>query len=913
MKKILCTVLVVCMALTLAAPGAFAAPATEFTDVSEGYWAEGDIARFTDYGVIQGHGDGTFGPDDPITREQFAVIINRVALYQLGSAIPFEDVPATNSFSYDAIVKLYTAGIMRGDGEYFRPKDPISRQEAFVTIARAFGIAADTTGTVPFTDAANVASWAYGQILAMSNLGYISGYPDGSFKPQASIKRAEAVTILGKIIEDLYNEPKTIWADTEGNAVINSAGVTIRSSDIEGNLYVMPGVGDGDVILDDVKIGGTLVAYGGGPNSIIIRNGSVVTKIETAKQGGTAVHIDLSNNGGDGEDIEIIVTDGTDAVITGNVGKVTLTDDGSSLTIMEGSKVGNVNIEGAHAMVVIDEDVIVDEIAIGEAADNTSIVVVDGAEVKEIAIEAPDAIISVGGTVDKILVAGNGADIFGDGDVKEVEITEDVTEVIVIDTEGTEVENNSEVPVKDSDGVTVVEPETTDTTPKEETGGGGGGVTVVSPRATSVTAAPTIAGAWDGIGTALDGVFTGDGNAIVPSTGAGAIVPSTNTYSFESLVNGAVHMFFMIPYTGDYAPEKGNVKLFIDFDGNSQVETWEQAPDVPERMYIDTANKVIYCFYGINVAKKIGDSTWIDNGTLGETLPVKAQIGSTTAVTGSLNLTGLSIGTGISTDLEMDLSGNFTANTIAGLNLALANSGATSTAPKTITIPSSANITLNETTTTVPQYVTLDVDGTLEVPSSKTLTVTGTLEVDGTLTVAGNLVLGEDAGVSVNASTGKVILGATAAVNMSAVEATTAQGYTGFTLPTPDATWDGISARFNTVSAVVTDAYQMFIRLVNTVYGGGADSNYTSGATTDLPLYIKPGAKVTLHNDFLKMFNPTDQTDNTIEIKFVNTEGVNNTTYNTPTGIDGVAFGTPGAEINMQHATIGQPTPIVPQ
>lgn len=120
-KRIYAWFITVAMLLTML-PSAFA---VSFAD-TRGHWAEDEINRWSDRGVIQGH-DGDFEPNSPITRADMAVIIDRVMDYQTKAENSFADLGT--AYYTDPILRVAQAGVMQGDGKNVRPKANITRAE----------------------------------------------------------------------------------------------------------------------------------------------------------------------------------------------------------------------------------------------------------------------------------------------------------------------------------------------------------------------------------------------------------------------------------------------------------------------------------------------------------------------------------------------------------------------------------------------------------------------------------------------------------------------------------------------------------------------------------------------------------------------------------------------------------------
>jgi len=160
--------------------------------------AEVNVAKTTHTAYIFGYGGGVFGPDDQMTRAQAAqMLYNLMDDTSVPGGGSFTDVSA-DAWYYEAVSVLAGSGIISGypDGS-FGPDNAITRAE-FVTMAMRFAGVNSAAGNGGFPDV-DSAHWAAGYIAAAADSGYISGYPEGTFGPDKQITRAEAVTILNKI------------------------------------------------------------------------------------------------------------------------------------------------------------------------------------------------------------------------------------------------------------------------------------------------------------------------------------------------------------------------------------------------------------------------------------------------------------------------------------------------------------------------------------------------------------------------------------------------------------------------------------------------------------------------------------------------------------------------------------------
>ena len=280
-KKLVSGILVVLMLFSLVPANIFAA--NKYSD-TKGHWAEAAIDKWSEYGILLGYPEGNFLPGNGITRAEMAAIINRVMDYteRAGNGT-FSDVSVATDWFADDILKLNAAGIILGTNGRANPKEKITRQEAVTMIARAFDIY-DENARTSFTDEASIDNWALPYVRGMRANGYINGYQDGSFHPKEVLTRAEVVTILDNIIREFYNNSSTYGTSSRtttvvGNVVISSRDVSLINYDILGDLYITQGVDRGEVDISGTKVSGTMYVWGGGSNTVSVRNSDITNAV----------------------------------------------------------------------------------------------------------------------------------------------------------------------------------------------------------------------------------------------------------------------------------------------------------------------------------------------------------------------------------------------------------------------------------------------------------------------------------------------------------------------------------------------------------------------------------------------------------------------------------------------------------
>lgn len=190
--------LLLALAMILTTFGITTVSAADFSDTS-GHWAEGVIEKWSNAGVVNGYEDGTFLPDANITRAELAKIISTAKQYTALADISFTDVSADDWYVED-LRKCVAQGVIGGyeDGT-FKPDNAVTREEAATMFQRAYKV--NTEGLLSFSDNDSISEWAKTSITALVGAGVINGYEDGTFAPAASITRAEVVKILDGITD----------------------------------------------------------------------------------------------------------------------------------------------------------------------------------------------------------------------------------------------------------------------------------------------------------------------------------------------------------------------------------------------------------------------------------------------------------------------------------------------------------------------------------------------------------------------------------------------------------------------------------------------------------------------------------------------------------------------------------------
>ncbi|WP_338453362.1 S-layer homology domain-containing protein [Niallia oryzisoli] len=208
MKKYVSLFFGVLLTLVLFVPSASAA---SFKDVPANHLFFDEIDYLSNSNVITGYKDGRFGPEDKVTRAAAATMIGRaLGLDGKQRATIFTDVNSAN-FASGYITSAVEWGIINGfpDGT-FRPNATLTRGQMAILIDRAFKLS--ETSDIRFYDVSSTSS-AYQSIYKIVEAGITNGYTDGTFKPNLDMTRAQFSAFLARALDDRFKVSPPVIPD----------------------------------------------------------------------------------------------------------------------------------------------------------------------------------------------------------------------------------------------------------------------------------------------------------------------------------------------------------------------------------------------------------------------------------------------------------------------------------------------------------------------------------------------------------------------------------------------------------------------------------------------------------------------------------------------------------------------------
>ena len=200
-----------------------ASAASKLKDIPEKYQKE--IGYLIDRDVLSGYPDQTFRPNNNVTRAEAATLIGKaIGLNGEKRKTSFSDVKK-DSFASGYIQSAFEKGIISGDGAgKFRPESNITRWEMSVLITKAFQFTKE--GDVIYKDV-SPSGKQYAAINKLTTAGISVGYPDGTFKPNTAITRAEFALLVAR---SLNEEFRIIFEHNSiGESYVNATSLNVRS------------------------------------------------------------------------------------------------------------------------------------------------------------------------------------------------------------------------------------------------------------------------------------------------------------------------------------------------------------------------------------------------------------------------------------------------------------------------------------------------------------------------------------------------------------------------------------------------------------------------------------------------------------------------------------------------------------
>ena len=206
---------VLCTSVLLSSQ-AYAAASADYSDMPQN-WSKEAMEFAVKNNFITGVGEDKIAPKAALTRAQLAAILSRVMQTGAGDVSVLDSFTDAdkNAWYAGSMAKAVELNIFYGDGDSIYPDRPVTRQELFTILVRAFSVTGGDESTLAsYNDAGSISSWAKAAISAMIAQGYASGYEDKTLRPAQQVTREEFAQLLHRMREH-YSSSDTSEDKTE--------------------------------------------------------------------------------------------------------------------------------------------------------------------------------------------------------------------------------------------------------------------------------------------------------------------------------------------------------------------------------------------------------------------------------------------------------------------------------------------------------------------------------------------------------------------------------------------------------------------------------------------------------------------------------------------------------------------------
>jgi len=381
-------------------------------------WSTVALENAVANGLLKGD-EGKIKANKKITRAEVSAIISRsFGSKNMASLEDYEDIKPEDWYYFD-MAKAVKMGLFEDKENDLNPNAFMTREEVFTVITKVMKLELNDVIPENFIDIDEVSNEMKAEVLALVNYGYIKG-SNGRLNPKSYITRAEFAQLMDNLIKKYINKPGKQSIQIKGNVMINTPSVTLKDSLIVGDLIIGDGVGNGEVVLDNLELSGRLIVRGGGENSIVISGNSVLGSITIAKiDGKLRVYSEEGSIVGetivDGHDdvilegnfdnINILASDVTINISKAEVMNLTMLGKASEINIDQTTKIGSLKIMGQNNTLDINGDV--KQVETSPSSVGSEVIVNDTGKVDKIIVNSEDSTISGDGEIEAVFANAN--------------------------------------------------------------------------------------------------------------------------------------------------------------------------------------------------------------------------------------------------------------------------------------------------------------------------------------------------------------------------------------------------------------------------------------------------------------------------------------------------------------------------
>ena len=336
---------VLCTSVLLSSQ-AYAAASADYFDFPQN-WSKDAMEFAVKNNFITGVSEDKIAPKAALTRAQLAAILSRVMKTGAGDVSVLDNFTDAdkNAWYAGAMAKAVELNILYGDGDSIYPDRPVTRQELFAILVRAFAVTGGDESTLAsYNDAGSISSWAKAAISAMIAQGYASGYEDKTLRPAQQVTREEFAQLLYRM-QEFYGSsaaaddkaenkeeakadeaPKTNTKKTSGGGGSSSGGGSHSGGGSNsGSTATAGAIVDAEkAVVESTDMGTWL--------PLAFKDGYSIEKVTSVTVDGTDVTAKLSK----------VTTDGT-------IAKLPLVGTPKQVVIKSGDKTQTINLNGSGA------------------------------------------------------------------------------------------------------------------------------------------------------------------------------------------------------------------------------------------------------------------------------------------------------------------------------------------------------------------------------------------------------------------------------------------------------------------------------------------------------------------------------------------------------------------------------------
>ena len=335
------TIAMVLAGAMLLPSNAFAADLSQYKDFPND-WSAKSLEQAIDNGLLNGS-NGMIDAKGLLTRAQMAAIVSRsFGAAKTASLDDYRDV-LPSAWYYSDMGKAVKMGAFQGANGLLNPDAPITREEAFTVLARAFALEGGGSATLKdFVDGGTVSSWASESVAALVAGGYVNG-ANGMLNLKNNITRAEFAKVITGMAASYVGAEGVSGKTVEGNVIVRESGASLSGMTINGDLIIADSADK--VSLDNVKVTGRIVIRGGA-DAVGIKDTTAGKGVLVSSPNGAAA---ISVSGGSVG----TVTAKSDLSLSGSVSNVAVTDK-ATLTVEKNASVGTVTVSAAGSKITGD-------------------------------------------------------------------------------------------------------------------------------------------------------------------------------------------------------------------------------------------------------------------------------------------------------------------------------------------------------------------------------------------------------------------------------------------------------------------------------------------------------------------------------------------------------------------------------